>query len=329
MSDDDRTLLIARHHDPAELRRATAAHEIERVRRGAYRVPRAGTRDPHAHARDHLAAVHRQLDADHVFSHESAAMVWGVPLWETPSTTHVLQRSGASSRSARDIVRRRGLPERWVQREGLPITDLTRTVVDCVTTMHPLGGLVVADWALGRGLDRAEAVRLLAGRRRGVRRARLLLDLAEGQVDPPWETWLRYVAVRAGLPRPRTQLRVDTRAGRFFVDVAWQDHGVLAEFDGRIKYRDGTFGPGYDAEQALFDEKVREDAITERLGVRPLRFVARNARDPDGVARRLLARFPADVRRAARIHPLLPPPPPPARARSGSSRSRRQFKLPQ
>ncbi|MFI2103171.1 hypothetical protein ACH436_07760 [Isoptericola sp. NPDC019693] len=103
---------------------------------------------------------------------------------------------------------------------------------------------------------------------------------------------------------------------------------MLAEFDGRIKYRDGAFGPGYDAERALFEEKVREDAIVEHLGIRPLRFVARDARDPDGVARRLLARFPAEVRRAARVNPLLPPPPPPARARGGSSGSRRQFELP-
>jgi len=328
MSDDDRTLLIARHHDPVELRRATAAHEIERVRRGAYRAPRPGTHDPHDHARDHLAAVHQQLDADHVFSHESAALVWGVPLWEAPTTTHVLQRSGASSRSARDVVRRRGLPERWAEREGLPITDLTRTVVDCVTTMHPLGGLVVADWALAHGLDRAATARLLGTRRRGAGRGRLLLDLADGRADPPWETWLRYVALRAGLPRARTQLQVDTHAGRFFVDLAWPEHRVLAEFDGRVKYRDGAFGQGYDAEQALFDEKVREDAITEHLGIRPVRFVARDARNPDQVAQRLLARFPPDVRRAARINPLLPLPTRPTRARGGSSRSPRQFELP-
>ncbi|MGW6454222.1 hypothetical protein [Isoptericola sp. NPDC055063] len=321
MSDDDRGLLIARHHDPAELRRATAAREIERVRRGAYRASRAGTDDPHARAHDHLVAVHRQLDAEHVLSHESAALAWGVPLWETPTTTHVLQRSGASSRSALDITRRRGLPERWVERGGLPITDLARTVVDCVTTMHPLGGLVVADWALGHGLDRDDAIGRLAGRRRGVRRARLVLELAEARVDPPWETWLRYVALRAGLPRPQTQLQVDTHAGRFFVDLAWPEHRVLAEFDGRIKYRDGAFGPAYDAEHALFDEKVREDAITEHLGARPLRFVARDARRPDQVARRLLARFPAQVRRAARLNPLLPPPPPPAGTHGGSSGS--------
>ncbi|MFC8598291.1 hypothetical protein, partial [Isoptericola sp. NPDC057191] len=309
---DDRHLLIAREHDPTALRRALGAGAISRVRRGAYRtVADGGPPDARTLARDRIGAVHRQLEADHVFSHESAALLWGVPLWEAPTTTHVLQRSGASSRSARDVARHRGLPQRWVELEGLPVTDLARTVVDCVTTLHPLEGLVVADWALGHGLDRGEALGLLGARRRrnGTARGRLVLELAEGAVDPPWETWLRYVALRAGLPRPRTQFRVETHAGRFFVDLAWLEHRVLAEFDGRIKYRDGAFGTGYDAEQALFEEKVREDAITERLGVRPLRFVARDARDPDSVTRRLLARFPPDVRRAARVRPRLPLPP--------------------
>ncbi|MGF0117943.1 hypothetical protein ACQFYA_16735 [Promicromonospora sp. Marseille-Q5078] len=274
--------------------------------------------------------MHRQLSADHVFSHESAALVWGAPLWETPTTTHVLQRSGASSRSARDVVRHRGLPERWVELGGLPVTDLARTVADCLTTLHPLGGLVVADWALGHGLDREETDGALRERRRrnGTTRARLVLGLADGRAEPPWETWLRYMALRLGLPRPRTQFQVDTPAGRFFVDLAWPEHRVLAEFDGRVKYRDGAFGPGYDAERALFEEKVREDALTEHLGVRPLRFVARHARSPDDVSRRLLERFPADVRRASRVDPRLPLPPGRSRGQRGSSGSGRQFELP-
>ncbi|MFE6971077.1 hypothetical protein [Isoptericola sp. NPDC057653] len=199
-----------------------------------------------------------------------------------------------------------------------------------MTSLHPLEGLVVADWALAHGLARDEAAaELRAGpRRHGAARGRLVLALADRGATPPWETWLRYVALRLGLPRPRTQFEVDTHAGRFYVDLAWPEHRVLAEFDGRLKYRDGAFGAGYDAEQALFDEKVREDAVTERLGVRPLRFVARDARDPDGVADRLLARFPPDVRRASRIDPLLPLPPRHRPIPYGSSGSGRQSGLP-
>lgn len=237
-------------------------------------------------------------------------MLWGVPLWRTPTTTHVLQRYRAGGTAATDITRHRPLPERWVELAGLPVTDLHRTVVDCLTTLHPLDGLVVADWALGHGVDAAELVRRLDTRasRRGDARARHVLGLADSGATTPWETWLRYVALRAGLPRPTTQLPVPAEGTTYFVDLAWREHQVLVEFDGRIKYTDGAFGPGYDADRARFDEKTREDAITAVMGVRPSRFTARGARDTAAVANKLLRLFPDRVRRAARPDPRLPPP---------------------
>lgn len=307
-------ILIARDHDPAALRRGVASGKLVRLRRGAYRAAGADDDAALAHDRrralDRIHAVHRQLRAEHVFSHDSAALLWGAPLWAVPAVTHVLQRSRASSRSADDVARHHGLPERWLLVDGIPATDLTRTVVDCATTMHPLGALVVADWALTKGLDRDGALAMLDGRRRnnGRGRARFVLEHADPGAQSAWESWLRYMALRLGLPRPETQLPVDTRIGRFFVDLGWREHTVLLEFDGKVKYRDGAFGAGYDADDARFDEKVREDAITERTGVRPLRFVARHAGDPDMVIHRLLAAFPVDVRRAARVNRLLPLP---------------------
>jgi hypothetical protein len=306
-------LYLSREHDPAWLRRAVADGALRRIRRGAYQVPATTSTatEPRRLARDRISAVHHQLRADHVFSHASAALLWGAPLWEPPARTHVLVRSGASTRSAPDIARHRGLPDGRVDLAGLPVTTLARTVVDCATTLHPLGGLVVADWALRHGLVLDDARRILAARRRrnGTARGRLILDLADRGAETPWETWLRYTALRLGLPRPRTQFPVRTPEGTYFVDLAWPEHHVLAEFDGRVKYVDGALGPGHDAETELFDEKLREDAITRRTGVRPLRFVARHARRPGFVREHLLRVFPPDVRRAARVHPLLPPPP--------------------
>jgi hypothetical protein len=307
-------ILVARDHDPVALRRGLASGELERLRRGAYR-PTAGADEMafapgRRRALDRMHAVHRQLRADHVFSHDSAALLWGAPLWTVPTVTHVLQRSRASARSAGDVARHHGLPERWVLIGDLPVTDLTRTVVDCATTMHPLGALVVADWALAKGLDRDTTLAMLdaRGRNNGRARGRSVLVNADPGAQSTWETWLRYMALRLGLPRPETQVPVDTRIGRFFVDLGWREHNVFLEFDGKVKYRDGAFGAGYDADDARFDEKVREDAITERLGVRPLRFVAKHAGDPAMVNRRLLAAFPETVRRAARVNRLLPLP---------------------
>jgi hypothetical protein len=314
MDRDETTILIARENDRVALRTAVAAGRLERLRWGAYRetVPDYGRHPAEVarlRARDRILAVHRQLRSQHVFSHESAALLWGAPLWEVPRATHVLQAYRAGATAAADLVRHRPMPAHWVTIDGIPVTTREQTVVDCLTTMHPLHGLVIADWAL-RSLVLEEVHRLLDDRpaRRGRRRARTVLDLADRGAESPWETWLRYLALRAGLPRPSTQMPVDTRLGRFFVDLGWREHRVLAEFDGRVKYTDRAFGSSYDAESSLFDEKVREDAIAETLRVRPARFTARDARDPRASTARLMRLFPAEVQRSARIDPTLPLP---------------------
>ena len=69
-----------------------------------------------------------------------------------------------------------------------------------------------------------------------------------------------------------------------------------------------AFGYGYQGRRALIEEKMREDAIAEALGMRPLRAVAADARDPQRLAARLTARFPAAVQRSLRPDRRLPPP---------------------
>ncbi|WP_277212044.1 hypothetical protein [Isoptericola croceus] len=312
MTTDD-TLLIAREHDRRQLRRAVANGELERVRWGAYRPALEETTGPAATRRlavDRLGAVHRQLRARHVFSHESAALLWDAPLWRSPRRVNVLVPSRPSSRGAADIVRRSGLPDEHVELHGMPATTLTRTVVDCALTLHPLDALVIADWALRNGLRRQAALEMLARprRRNGTARARWVLENADAGAESPWETWIRYLSLRAGLPRPRTQFPVEVDGRRYRVDLGWSEHRVLVEFDGRVKYVDGSFGDGYDADRARFEDKVREDAITARLGVRPMRFTAKDGPDPAAATASLLRAFSPSVRRSLRVNPLLPLP---------------------
>lgn len=303
---------IAREHDRTTLHRALRKGQLERLRHGAYRVvdDAAGPE----YASDEVAqikALDRQLRADHWFSHLSAANVWGLRRWRPPARIHVVQGYRASGRAAPDVERHFvDLPiVQRARRHGIPVTSLARTVVDCATTLHPLEGLVVADAARARGLVLDEAFAVLdgLGRVRGARRARLVLGLSDGGAESAWESWLRYVGLRAGLPRPETQLAVVTRLGTFRADLGWPTHGVLAEFDGRVKYRDGAFGPGYDADDARFQEKRRADAIEEATGWAAVRVTAVDP--PDDVARRLVRRFPAELRRSLRPNPLLPPVP--------------------
>lgn len=305
--------MVSRETDRTRLRRAHRRGEVRRLRAGGYLVLDDGADGP-AYRSDEIArimSVHRQLEAPHVFSHVSAAALWGLARWTASAKVHVIQRYRASGRAAGDVARHYAGVNALdvVERQGLPVTGLARTIVDCALSLHPLEALVIADAALATGLAREDVIEHLAARpgARGARKARLVLDLADRGADSPWETWLRYVALRAGLPRPATQHAVETRLGTFYVDVAWPDHGVLAEFDGRVKYRDGAFRPGYDADDARFREKRRADAIEEATGHRLLRFTASDS--PDGTADRLRSRFGGEAARSFRLNPLLPPVP--------------------
>lgn len=305
-------ILIAREHHRLRLREALRDGSIERLRHGAYRVKRP-SKDARAVAErkrslDRIRAVHLQLRAEHVFSHDSAALLWGMRCWRSPAKIHVLQAYRAGKAAAQDIVRRRPLPLTVATVDDIPVTDRAETVADCLRTMPPLDGLVLLDGALANGLDE-DRVREHVERRnkqRGRAIARHLLDLTDPGAESAWESFLRYLADRAGLPRPQTQVPVETSEGLYRVDLGWPDHGVLAEFDGQIKYVDGAFGTEYDADEARFAEKLRDDAITAATGVRPLRFTAKDG--PVRATRKLVSAFPRDVRRAARIDPMLPLP---------------------
>jgi very-short-patch-repair endonuclease len=70
--------------------------------------------------------------------------------------------------------------------------------------------------------------------RRGIRRARTALDLVDAGAESPRETWLRLLLIRAGFPRPQTQIPVYDRYGQLVavLDMGWQNIKVAVEYDG-------------------------------------------------------------------------------------------------
>lgn len=325
----DNQIVLARHTDREALRRSLREKKVEKVRRGAYRSPPATTGDRYRDATDQavarVVAVAAQLRRACV-SHESAALLHGLRVWQLPDRVHVIQAYRASSRSASDIARHRlrlAADER-VTVDGITVTSLARTVADCCLSLHPLLALVIADHALALGTDPAAARKSIESRRdvRNRHRGLMVLDLADRGAESAWETWLRYLVLRAGLPRPTTQLGVRTPHGEFRADLGWLKFRLLAEFDGRVKYVPGALGPGHDAERALFDEKRREDHLREeRWGV--VRVTSSDGAGP--ALARVLRHVPDEVREGLTPrHRLLPPPPPPppvpARARDKAAK---------
>ena len=70
--------------------------------------------------------------------------------------------------------------------------------------------------------------------RRGIRNARAVLDLVDADSESPRETWLRLLLIRAGYPRPTTQIPVYDEYGVLVavLDLGWEDIKVAADYDG-------------------------------------------------------------------------------------------------
>lgn len=313
-------VLLAHEHDKNHLAKECRRGTLIRVRHGAYcdaheihvdgpessSAPREKRNKELARAR----ALHSQLRSDHVFSHTTAALILGCLVWTVPDRTHVYQQYRASGRSAEDVARHRGKlsPDEVTAVAGLPVTSLARTVVDCALLLHPLEALVIADSALAMGVEREDLLKMLATRsgQRGVRRARLVIELADEGAQSAWETWVRYELLRAGLPRPVTQMPVQTDHGVFHTDVGYEQWALGIEFDGLVKYRTDGVRPGHDPAQEFMDEKSRAEAI-RRAGVTVERVSASDKRDVRGMIARFTEHMPPDVVKRARINPLLPP----------------------
>jgi hypothetical protein len=308
---------LALEHNRNKLAAAARAGEVLRVRRGAYctpdeiRVdgPSGAAREARNKALARARALHSQLRATHVFSHATAALLLGCLVWKTPREVHVYQRYRASGHAAGDVRRYSWTlaPHDAVEAAGLPVTSLARTVVDCARTLHPLEALVIADSALALGVDREDLLATLDVQtgRRGIQQARLVIELAEAGPQSAWETWVRYELLRAGLPRPVTQMPVQTDAGLFHTDLGYDQWALGIEFDGQVKYRPDGVRPGHDPAQEYLAEKARADAI-RRAGVTLENVSASDKQDVQAMLDRITAHIPPDVLGKARIDPRLP-----------------------
>lgn len=85
----------------------------------------------------------------------------------------------------------------------------------------------------------------------------------------------------AGLPIPTLQFVVRDRDGVHVarVDFAWEDLGVVGEYDGKVKYG-RLLKPGHDVGEVVHQEKLREERI-RRCGWWIGRFIEAELREID------------------------------------------------
>jgi hypothetical protein len=132
--------------------------------------------------------------------------------------------------------------------------ELTRVgVIRCTTaarTCYDLGrrlpedtGVIRIDALLNHTAVGVAAVAAIADRypgARGIRRLRRVLDLVDPGAESPQETRVRMLLVRAGLPRPVTQIPVCNEWGRVVrrIDMGWPERMVGVEYDGEQHWSD-------------------------------------------------------------------------------------------
>lgn len=282
------------------LRSAIDDRRLHRVRRGWY-VEHArwmNLRPESRHRAEVLAAALSSAGSEPIFSHVSAAVLWGLPLYRLrPERVHVLTPPD-QRHSTHDILRHEGaLPDSdVVEIDGIRCTSLGRTVFDVIRTVTPEAALAAADAALALlggdpwDYDEAAADALLGELllrtqwpgARGIRQARRIIELADGRAQLPLESVTRYRLHQLGFARPRLQVPIE-RGGdaRYWMDIAIDQSQTFIECDGLDKYLDADLRGNRSSDDVVLAEKAREDWVRGTTGWRVARVVSEHVRTLD------------------------------------------------
>lgn len=254
----------------------------------------------------HLAAVlavHRGAAEAPVFTHHSAAVLLGLPLWGLRSEkVHLVTGSRFGSWSSGSVTHHLiALADSDVtQVAGIRCTTHDRTLFDLSAYSDEFQLVGAADAVLRRSAlrgrafdgDRADAwregmlERAAAGAgRRGIR----LLRRVTGFADPRAESVLESVdrvhfdrlgfAVRLQVPVPAPHGGEDYRC-----DFAIDEAGVFGEADGEAKYADPAQLRGRTPAEAVVRERKRDNWITGTTGRRVIHWGARESASTEAFA---------------------------------------------
>ncbi len=204
-----------------------------------------------------------------VFSHDSAAVMLGLPLPNKRSLA-IHARTGATSGGRSGAVIRRhglGLDPDAVIIDGVNVTSLALTMADVAGSCDLVGAVSLVDAGLARsGAPTKEDVIRVAEQLGDPRRQKVIrrtIEFADARSKSPGESISRAQIHALGLSRPELQVEIRDREGLAgVVDFYWPDLRIVGEFDGLVKYgEDREYGVDRSASDILVDEKRREDRI--------------------------------------------------------------------
>jgi hypothetical protein len=240
-------------------------------------------------------------DSAPVFSHATAAAIHGLPVFRArDERTHVVVPL-PRHHLADDISRHRGSVDSGVTEiGGLRVTTLPRTIADLGRFDTAEAAITATDAALRTVSKQHDAASIAEFRERALdflpRRApgsaasSRTIHFADPRADRPGESVSRLYLHYLGFPAPRLQIEVPGQNGsRYFVDFGFDELRTFGEFDGESKYRDPEFLAGRTPEEALRDEKAREDWIRGTTGWAMVRWTMRDLASARVLLRRLMS----------------------------------------
>ncbi len=170
-----------------------------------------------------------------VIAGRAAAALHGARWVDSATPVELIARHGRPQ-SGITVRQERHGDDEVVNIAGLPVTSVARTAFDLAR--HLPRNLAVTHLdalSAATGVTFADAA-VIADRypgARGIRRARTALALMDRGSQSPKESWVRMVLLDAGLPRPRTQIRVTGGSNIAFIDLGWDEPMVGIDIERR------------------------------------------------------------------------------------------------
>ena len=259
-----------------DLRREYTRRRILRLRHGVYLSSRLwSTLKPDARYLTRIRAYAAISPEPPVFSHYSAAAIWGLPgpaAW--PTDVHITVPPASGGRSRHGIVRHPVEHQPVIfERDGLRVAPVTDTAVEMARILPFADAVAMMDRAIHiprRGASLATrselelALTALTGpvRVKGRTAALRAAEFASTQSGSGGESVSRANIFLLGFTAPELQVRFDDDAGFIaFVDFFWRTINKVGEFDGLGKYVKEEYLRGLTTVQAVMAEKNREDRV--------------------------------------------------------------------
>jgi hypothetical protein len=247
--------------------------------------------------RQHVLLVHAALDSvgwRGAASHQSAAVMYGLDLLNDPGERVTLTVSPGGKRSGRRpgrsvLCHAARVPKNHLDRRyEMWVTSGPRTTADLARTLPFMDAVVTIDSALRADVAaRGEIQRVLEYCKDwpGAHRARRAIEFGDRGSESVLESCGRVVLHENGIEAPQLQLAIRGDRFQYTVDMCWERHKTIVEFDGMVKYENDEKGTS-------LREQFERDRVLRDAGYQVVHVTwAELFRTPDVVISRVRKAF--------------------------------------